>query len=86
MKETNAAAAAAAVVKIELAIKALDYHIERLETKLSFLTRSYDDPYTDLLYQYEKKIATVKQEIDDATEQRRTLIRLSQMGVITVLR
>ena len=82
MKETNAAA----VVKIELAINALEYHIERLETKLSFLIRSYDDPRTDLLYQYEKKIATVKQEIDDATEQRRTLIRLSQMGVITVLR
>ena len=76
----------AAVVKIELAIKAMDYHIERLETKLSFLIRSSDDPYTDLLYQYEKKIATVKQEIDDATEQRRSLIRLSQMGVITVLR
>ena len=74
------------VVKIELAIKAMDYHIERLETKLSFLIRSSDDPYTDLLYQYEKKIATVKQEIDDATEQRRSLIRLSQMGVITVLR
>lgn len=82
MKETNDAA----VVKIELAIKAMDYHIERLETKLSFLIRSSDDPYTDLLYQYEKKIATVKQEIDDATEQRRSLIRLSQMGVITVLR
>ena len=84
MKETNAATAT--VVKIELAIKALDYHIERLETKQSFLIRSYDDPRTDLLYQYEKKIATVKQEIDDATEQRRSLIRLSQMGVITVLR
>ena len=84
MKETNDATTT--VVKIELAIKALDYHIERLETKLSFLIRSYDDPRTDLLYQYEKKIATVKQEIDDATEQRRSLIRLSQMGVITVLR
>jgi hypothetical protein len=84
LKETNAATAT--VVKIELAIKALDYHIERLETKLSFLITSYDDPRTDLLYQYEKKIATVKQEIDDATEQRRSLIRLSQMGVITVLR
>ncbi|HEX6281057.1 MAG TPA: hypothetical protein VFZ67_02405 [Nitrososphaera sp.] len=81
MKETNAA-----VVKIEFAIKVLDHHIERLETKLSFLIRSYDDPRTDLLYQHEKKITTVKQEIDDATEQRRTLIRLSQMGVITVLR
>ena len=82
MKETNAAA----IVKIELAIKALDYHIDRLETKLSFLIRSYDDPRTDLLYQHEKKIATVEQEIDDATEQRRAVIRLSQMGVITVLR
>ena len=69
MKETNAATAT--VVKIELAIKALDYHIERLETKLSFLIRSYDDPRTDLLYQYEKKIATVKQEINDAMEHRR---------------
>jgi len=82
LNETNAVA----IVKIELAIKALDYHIDRLETKLSFLIRSYEDPRTDLLYQYEKKIATVKQEIDDATEQRRSLIRLSQMGVITVLR
>jgi hypothetical protein len=82
LNETNDAA----IVKIELAIKALNYHIDRLETKLTFLIRSYDDPRTDLLYQYEKKIATVKQEIDDATEQRRSLIRLSQMGVITILR
>jgi hypothetical protein len=54
-------------------IKVLDDHISRLEAKLSFLIRSYDNYYssTDLLYQYEKKIATVKQEIDDAMEQRR---------------
>jgi hypothetical protein len=82
LKETNTAA----VVKIEVAIKAWDHHIEILEAKLSFLISSYD-PHTDLLlYQYEKKIATVKQELDDATEQRRMLNRLSQMGVITVLR
>jgi uncharacterized protein YbbC (DUF1343 family) len=52
-------------------MKALDRHIERLEAKLSFLIRSYDAPRTDLLYQYDKKIATVKQEINDAMEQRR---------------
>lgn len=51
-------------------MKALDRHIERLEAKLSFLIRSYDAPRTDLLYQYDKKIATVKQEINDAMEQR----------------
>ena len=71
-----------AVVEIEVATKAWDHHIERLEAKLSFLIGSYDDPRTDLLSQYEKKIATVKQEIDDATEHRRTLNRLSQMSVI----
>ena len=52
-------------------MKSLDTHIERLEAKLSFLIRSYDASHTDLLYQYEKKIATVQQEIDDAIEQRR---------------
>ena len=52
-------------------MKTLDRHIERLEAKLSFLIRSYDAPRTDLLYQYDKKIATVKQEINDAMEQRR---------------
>jgi uncharacterized protein YbbC (DUF1343 family) len=52
-------------------MKALDRHIARLEAKLSFLIRSYDAPRTDLLYQYDKKIATVKQEINDAMEQRR---------------
>jgi hypothetical protein len=33
------------------------------------------DPRTDLLYQYEKKIATLKQEIDDTMEHRRQLVR-----------
>ena len=51
-----------------------DDHIERLEAKLSFLIRSYDnDPNSVLLYQYEKKVATVKREINDATEQRQML-------------
>jgi predicted RNase H-like nuclease (RuvC/YqgF family) len=49
-------------------MKALDHHIERLEAKLSYLIRSYDDSHTDLLYQYDKKIATVKQEINDARD------------------
>jgi hypothetical protein len=46
------------------------------------MTKSYD-PHTDVLYEYGKKIATVKQEINDAMEQRRTLNRLSQMSVIS---
>jgi hypothetical protein len=66
------------VVQIEVGIKALDRHIERLEAKLSFLIRSYDDDNdddnnntsTDLSDQYKKKIATIKQEIEDAIEQR----------------
>jgi hypothetical protein len=52
-------------------MNALDHHIERLEAKLSFLIRSYDDSRTDLLYQYEKKIAIVKQEINEVMERRR---------------
>ena len=40
------------LVEIEVAIKALDNHIERLEAKLSFLIESYDDnPHAALLYQ-----------------------------------
>jgi hypothetical protein len=72
------------VVEIEeVGIKALDAHIERLEAKLSFLIRSYDDdPRTDLSDQYKKKIATIKQEIDDAIEQRRTSNMLEKMSVI----
>ncbi len=54
---------------------ALDHHIERLEAKLSFLIRSYDDDSpVDLLYQYEKKIAIVKQEINEVMERRRCQI------------
>jgi hypothetical protein len=72
------------VIEIEVVrIKALDRHTERLEAKLSFLIRSYDDPRTDLSDEYKKKIATVKQEIDDAMERRRTSNRLEQqMSVI----
>jgi hypothetical protein len=52
-------------------MKALDHHIERLEAKLSFLIRLYNDSRTDsLLYQYEKKIAIVKQEINEVMERR----------------
>jgi hypothetical protein len=62
------------VDEIEVAIKMWDDHIKRLEAKLSFLIRSYDDPNSDLLYQYEKKVATLKREINDAMEQRQMLI------------
>ena len=62
------------VDEIEVGIKMWDDHIERLEAKLSFLIRSYNDPNSDLLYQYEKKVATLKREINDAMEGRRMLI------------
>jgi hypothetical protein len=52
-------------------MNALDHHIERLEAKLSFLIRSYDNSPTNSLYQYEKKIAIVKQEINEVMERRR---------------
>jgi hypothetical protein len=55
-------------------MKALDHHIERLEAKLSFLIRTYDDSRTDLLYQYEKKIAIVKKEINEVMERRQCQI------------
>ena len=58
------------VDEIEVAVKMWDDHIERLEAKLSFLIRSYEDPNLDLLYQYEKKVTTLKREINDAIEQR----------------
>lgn len=52
-------------------MNALDHHIKRLEAKLSFLIRSSDNSPADLLYQYEKKIAIVKQEINEVMERRR---------------
>jgi uncharacterized small protein (DUF1192 family) len=56
-------------------IKALDDHIERLEAKLSFLIRLYNDSRTELLsHQYEKKIAILKQEINEVMERRRCQI------------
>jgi len=62
------------VDEINVEVKMWDDHIERLEAKLSFLIGSYDDPNLDLLYQYEKKVATLKREINDAIEQRHMLI------------
>jgi hypothetical protein len=62
------------VDEIEVEVKMWDDHIERLEAKLSFLIRSYDDPDLDLLYQHEKKVATLKREINDAIEQRHMII------------
>lgn len=62
------------VDEIEVAIRMWDDHIERLEAKLSFLIRSYNELNSDLSYQYEKKVATLKREINDAMEQRQMLI------------
>jgi hypothetical protein len=71
-------------IEIEVIIKALDRHIETLEAKLSFLIASYNDhePRINLSDHYKKKIATVKQEIDDAIQRRRRSDRLEQMSVI----
>jgi hypothetical protein len=66
------------VVKTEAAIKALDLNIEKLEAKLSFLIESYE-PRRDLSYQYQKKIDTVKHEIEHAMEERQRLYSMSQL-------
>jgi hypothetical protein len=48
---------------------------------LSFLTR-LQDPHKDLLLrQRDKKIATVKQEIDFAVKQRQKLKKIKEMGI-----
>jgi hypothetical protein len=64
---------ATVVDEIEAATKLWDDHIERLKAKLSFLISSYDDRNTDFLYQHEKKVSTLKREINDAIEQRKML-------------
>jgi hypothetical protein len=71
------------VIEIEVIIKALDRHIETLQAKLAFLIASYDDYDRRINFsdQYKKKIATVKQEIDDAIQRRRRSDRLEQMSV-----
>lgn len=69
----------AVVDETEVAVKIWDDHIERLKAKLLFLITSYDDSNSDLLYQYEKKVATIKREINDAIEQREALIGRSNL-------
>lgn len=56
--------------QIDIAIASWNDHIERLEAKLTFLMGACDDSNPDGLYQHEKKIATLKREINDAREQR----------------
>jgi hypothetical protein len=70
------------VDEIEVPIKMWDDHIEILEAKLSFLIRSYDDSNSDLLYQYEKKVATLKREINDAMGQRQMLRGRSKLVLL----
>jgi hypothetical protein len=70
------------VDEIEAAIKTWDDHIGRREAKLTFLIRSYDDPNPDLLYQNEKKVATLKREINDAMEQRQMLRARSKLVLL----
>ena len=73
--------------EIEVTIKALDHHIQKLEAKLSFLIKSYVyNPHAASLYEYEKKITTVRKEIEHAKEERFRLNTLSQMGIVTALR
>ena len=71
------------VDEIDVAIKMWDDHIERLEAKLSFLIRSNHDANLDLLYKYEKKVATLKREINDAIEQRHMLIGRSKLVLLS---
>jgi hypothetical protein len=68
---------------IEVAVKMWNDHIERLEAKLSFLIRSNHDANLDLLYEYEKKVATLKREINDAIEQRQMLISRSKLVLLS---
>jgi hypothetical protein len=68
---------------IEFAVKMWDDHIERLEAKLSFLIRSNHDADLDLLYEYEKKVAILKREINDAIEQRQMLIGRSKLVLLS---
>jgi len=65
--------------KIEVLIKALNRHIERLETMLSFLNASHD-PHNDLLYAHEQKVNAVKQEIHFVEKQRQKLKKLKEIG------
>ena len=68
------------LAKTEVAIKVLDHHIEILEAMLLFLLRS-QDPSDDLLHQHEKKIATVKQEIEFAVRERQNLKKVKEMDI-----
>jgi hypothetical protein len=67
---------------IEVAIKMWDDHIERLEAKLLFLIGSYDDHNSDLSYQHEKRVTTLKREINDAIEQRQMLIGRGKLALL----
>jgi hypothetical protein len=64
----------------EVKVKVLNDHIVRLEAKLSFLTGSHgDDDYyysTHSSYHQKIKIATAKQEIDEAMELKRSIFAL----------
>jgi hypothetical protein len=69
------------LAKTELAIKVLDHHIEILEAMLSFLIGLQDLHKDLLLPQHDKKIATVKREIDFAVRQRQKLKKIKEMGI-----
>ncbi len=69
--------------QIDIAIVIWDDHIERLEAKLTYLVGACDDLNPDLLYQHEKKIATLKREINDAMEQRQMLIGRDKLVLLS---
>ena len=69
--------------RIGVAIKMWDDHIERLESKLLFLNGPYDDHNSDLLYQLERKVTTLKREINDAIEQRQILIGRGKSALLS---
>lgn len=69
--------------QIDIAIEVWNDHIGRLEAKLTFLIGVCDDNNPDILYQHEKKIATLKREISDAMEQRQMLIGRDKLVLLS---
>lgn len=69
--------------QIDIAVEIWNDHIGRLEAKLTYLIGVCDDINPDILYQHEKKIATLKREINDAMEQRQMLIGRDKLVLLS---
>ncbi len=69
------------LAKTKLAIAVIDHHIEILEAMLSYLVQLQNQRRDWLLVDYDKKIATVKKEIEVAQKHRQKLINLNEKGI-----